>query len=154
MSDMIRRAAVAGSFYPASANQLEKMVAGMVNDTAPKEEAIGLVCPHAGYIYSGPVAGAAISRVQLTDTVIIMGPNHTGLGRPFSLMAAGAWETPLGNVEIDADLAGKLLAKSSYLEDDADAHLREHSHRGAAPLPAALQERRQDSAHRAVTRRW
>ena len=127
MTAMIRKPVVAGSFYPASPSKLEEMVTGMVDDSARKEEVVGLICPHAGYIYSGPVAGAAISRIRFTDTFIIMGPNHTGLGKPFSIMTSGTWETPLGNVEIDSDLAAKILGNSSYLEADADAHLHEHS---------------------------
>jgi len=103
------------------------MIESMVDDSLPREEVVGLICPHAGYIYSGPVAGAAVSRIKFTDTFIIMGPNHTGLGKPFSLMTSGTWETPLGNVEIDSDLAEKVLGNSSYLEADAEAHLREHS---------------------------
>ena len=103
------------------------MVQSLVDASAVKEDAVGLVCPHAGYVYSGAVAGAAISRARLTDTVIILGPNHTGLGKPFSLMPAGTWETPLGGVDIDEELARNLLADTSYLEEDAEAHLREHS---------------------------
>ncbi|MGA3094287.1 MAG: AmmeMemoRadiSam system protein B [Dehalococcoidales bacterium] len=127
MTAMIRKPVVAGSFYPASPSKLEEMIAGMVEDNAPREEVVGLICPHAGYIYSGPVAGAAVSRIRFTDTFIIMGPNHTGLGKPFSIMTSGTWETPLGNVEIDAELAQKLSGNSSYLEEDVNAHLREHS---------------------------
>jgi len=127
MTAMIRKPVVAGSFYPASPSKLEEMITGMVDDSAPREEVVGLICPHAGYIYSGLVAGAAISRIRFTDTFIIMGPNHTGLGKPFSIMTSGTWETPLGNVEIDAELAQKLAGNSSYLEEDINAHLREHS---------------------------
>ena len=109
MTAMLRKPAVAGSFYPGSKKDLEEMIAGMVDDSAPKEEVVGLICPHAGYIYSGPVAGAAVSRIQFAGTFIIMGPNHTGLGKPFSIMTSGTWETPLGNVEIDSELAQKLV---------------------------------------------
>jgi MEMO1 family protein len=127
MTDFVRKPAVAGSFYPGSKKELSDLVESMVQHEEPKEEAIGIVCPHAGYVYSGPVAGATISRVQVTDTVIIIGPNHTGLGLPFSIMTAGKWETPLGAVEVDSHLATKLLETSDYLEEDTEAHLREHS---------------------------
>jgi MEMO1 family protein len=127
MTDNIRKPAVAGTFYPATKKELAALVDSMIADDEPKEEALGVICPHAGYIYSGPVAGAVLSRVQVTDTVIIMGPNHTGLGRPFSIMTSGNWETPLGAVEIDSELATKLLQHTSYLEEDADAQVREHS---------------------------
>jgi hypothetical protein len=118
---------VAGQFYPASASELKSMLKGMVDKKAKKQEVIGLVSPHAGYIYSGAVAGATISRIRFKDTFIIMGPNHTGSGKPFSIMTEGAWKTPLGEVEIDSELGKKLLAHSRYLEEDKTAHLYEHS---------------------------
>jgi hypothetical protein len=124
---MIREPAVAGQFYPGSPAQLREMIAGMVDEKAAREEVIGLVVPHAGYIYSGAVAGAAISRVKFKETFIIMGPNHTGLGKPFSIMTDGMWRTPLGEVEIDSELAKRILASSKHLEEDYDAHRFEHS---------------------------
>jgi AmmeMemoRadiSam system protein B/AmmeMemoRadiSam system protein A len=124
---MIRQPVVAGQFYPASPSQLKSMIKEMVDEKAEKEEVIGLVSPHAGYMYSGPVAGALVSRIKFKDTFIIMGPNHTGLGKPFSIMTEGAWKTPLGDVEIDAELAQRILAVSRYLKDDEVAHLQEHS---------------------------
>ncbi|MGD9394755.1 MAG: MEMO1 family protein [Dehalococcoidia bacterium] len=124
---MIRKPVVAGQFYPAPASELKTMIGSMVKEKAVKEEVIGLVSPHAGYIYSGVVAGATISRVKFKDTFIIMGPNHTGAGRPLSIMTEGAWQTPLGEVEIDTELAKKILADSKHLEEDEAAHLYEHS---------------------------
>ncbi len=124
---MIRKPAVAGQFYPARENDLQEMIRGMVDETAAKEDVIGLVSPHAGYIYSGPVAGAVFSRVKFKDTFIILGPNHTGLGKPLAIMTEGKWETPLGEVAIDAELAGQILTGSQYLQADPSAHHREHS---------------------------
>jgi len=124
---MIRNAAVAGQFYPASVPDLKAMIEAMVDETVEKEEVIGLLMPHAGYPYSGPVAGVTISRVKFKDTFIIMGPSHTGMGKPFSIMAEGIWRTPLGEVEIDSELSKKLLATSSYLQADTTAHLHEHA---------------------------
>jgi AmmeMemoRadiSam system protein B len=124
---MIRSPVVAGQFYPASASELKAMIKKMVDEKAKKEEVIGLISPHAGYIYSGPVAGAAISRIKLPETFIIMGPNHTGSGKPFSIMTEGKWKTPLGEIEIDSELGKKLLANSRYLQEDKAAHLYEHS---------------------------
>ncbi len=124
---MIRQPVVAGQFYPDSPSQLKEMIRGMVDEKAEKEEVIGLLSPHAGYIYSGPVAGATISRIKFKDTFIIIGPNHTGMGRPLSIMTEGVWKTPLGEVEIDSELAKQILATSSYLEEDAKAHQYEHS---------------------------
>ena len=124
---MVRRPVVAGQFYPAQASRLSEMISGMVDATAEKEEVIGLVSPHAGYPYSGPVAAAVISRVKFKDTFIILGPNHTGMGKTLSIMTGGSWETPLGSIDIDAELAGQILATSKYLEDDDKAHQYEHS---------------------------
>jgi len=124
---MIRNAVAAGRYYPGSASEIREMMEVLVDKTAKKEAAIGLLMPHAGYPYSGPVAGATISRVKFKDTFIIMGPSHTGLGKPFSIMTEGKWQTPLGEVEIDSALGKKLLATSDYLQEDETAHLHEHA---------------------------
>ena len=100
---MIREPAVAGQFYPGSAPQLRKMIKSMVDEKAEKTDAIGLVLPHAGFVYSGPVVGAVLSRVRMKPTAVILCPNHTGRGKLFSLMAEGAWKTPLGQVDITGD---------------------------------------------------
>jgi AmmeMemoRadiSam system protein B/AmmeMemoRadiSam system protein A len=124
---MIRPPVVAGQFYPASPSQLKAMIKGMIDEKAEKEEVIGLVSPHAGYEYSGPVVGALVSRIKFKDTFIIMGPNHTGRGKAFSIMTEGVWQTPLGDVEIDSELAKRILGISRYLKEDQAAHLDEHS---------------------------
>ncbi|HIE17048.1 MAG TPA: AmmeMemoRadiSam system protein B [Dehalococcoidia bacterium] len=124
---MVRNPIVAGQFYPGSASQLERMIEGLVDREAEKVEAVGLVSPHAGYVYSGAVAAAVISRIKFQDTFVILGPNHTGRGKAFSIMTRGKWRTPLGEVGIDAELARRILAVSSYLEEDAAAHQYEHS---------------------------
>ena len=124
---MIREPVVAGQFYPGSPGQLKSMIERLVDEKVVKEDLIGVVLPHAGYPYSGPVAGATISRVRFKDTFIIMGPSHTGMGKPFSIMTEGTWKTPLGEVQIDSELGKQLLASSSYLEEDPLAHQSEHS---------------------------
>ena len=124
---MIREPIVAGQFYPGSSDGLKRMIASMVDDGAEKVDAIGLVSPHAGYIYSGIVAGAVLSRVKFKDTFVILGPNHTGRGKAFSIMTKGTWKTPLGEVEIDSELGKLILASSSHLEEDHLAHQFEHS---------------------------
>ncbi len=124
---MIRNPVVAGQFYPGGHGQLRSLLKGMVDEKAAKEEVIGLLSPHAGYIYSGPVAGATISRIKFKDTFIIIGPNHTGKGEPLSIMTEGTWKTPLGNVEIDSELSKRILATSKYLKEDFLAHQYEHS---------------------------
>ncbi len=124
---MIRNPIVAGHFYPASASSLEAQVRGFIDEKAPKEDVIGLVSPHAGYVYSGSVAGAVMSRIQFKDTFIMLGPSHTGAGRPFSIMTEGSWETPLGEVGIDSRLGKQILTRSRHLEEDHVAHVHEHS---------------------------
>src|SRR3989304_1699689 len=124
---MIREAAVAGQFYPERPYELSSMIKKMVDETVAKEDVIGLIAPHAGYIYSGAVTGAVISRVKFKDTFIIIGPNHTGAGKPLSIMTEGVWRTPLGDTEIDSALAKKILESSKYLQEDSLAHEDEHS---------------------------
>ena len=124
---MVRNPVVAGQFYPGSADQLRSVIRGLVDEEAVKEDVIGLLSPHAGYIYSGPVAGATISRIKFKDTFVIMGPNHTGSGQPLSIMTEGVWKTPLGEVEIDSELGKQILAASDYLQEDQVAHQHEHS---------------------------
>ena len=124
---MIREPVVAGQFYPKSPSSLEAQVSSYIDKKAIREDVVGVVSPHAGYMYSGAVAGAVISRIKLKDTFVIMGPNHTGYGKPFSIMTAGTWRTPLGEVEIDSQLAKQILAESRNLEEDQVAHIYEHS---------------------------
>ena len=124
---MIREPVAAGQFYPGSAEGLRSMLESMVDDRAPKSNAIGIIAPHAGYIYSGMVAGAVISRIKFKDTFVMLGPNHTGQGKEFSIMTEGTWITPLGEVDIDTKLAKQILASSSYLKEDSLAHAYEHS---------------------------
>jgi len=124
---VIRTAAVAGQFYPRDQEGLLKAVGKLVDATVLKQEARCVVMPHAGYLYSGPVAGKTISHVNVKDTVLILGPNHTGLGLPYSIISEGAWETPLGEVKIDSVLAKLMLQGSEFIKIDENAHMFEHS---------------------------
>lgn len=124
---MIRNPIAAGRFYPGMASALNAEIQRLVDRDAPKVRAIGLVSPHAGYPYSGLVAAETLSRIQFEDTFVILGPNHTGRGVPFSIMTQGVWHTPLGEVEVDATIAQQILEHSEYLEEDAVAHQYEHS---------------------------
>ena len=124
---MLRHPAVAGHFYKGSPEALMQQVREFIMPGVAKTKALGIVSPHAGLIYSGSVAGAVYSRIELPDTMVLIGPNHTGLGEPVSLMARGRWETPLGLVEIDESLADSILSKSARIHEDSLAHLREHS---------------------------
>src|SRR4030066_1911240 len=124
---MIRSPVVAGQFYPGSPDGLRGMIESMVDKRARKVEVIGLVSPHAGYIYSGAVAATVISRCKFKDPFVILGPSHTGRGKAFSIMSEGTWKMPLGETEIDSELGKRILASSSYLEEDHVAHQFEHS---------------------------
>lgn len=124
---MPRNPYVAGYFYPGSAAEIEAMMAEFVDRDAPKEDAVGVLVPHAGYQYSGAVTGATLSRIKFKDTFIIMGPTHSGQGKPFSVWAGGSWQTPLGEIEVDTELAQKMIALSKHLEADQRAHQEEHA---------------------------
>ncbi|MDI6734629.1 MAG: AmmeMemoRadiSam system protein B [bacterium] len=124
---MVRKPVVAGQFYTANPEHLEEEIKGYFIPNATKEEVLGLVAPHAGYMYSGSTAGAVYSRIKPAQTFIILCPNHTGYGKPYAIMTKGSWETPLGNIPIDFQLANQLLTSSKYLEEDHLAHLYEHS---------------------------
>jgi MEMO1 family protein len=103
------------------------MVDGFLDKTAPRNHAFGIVAPHAGYMYSGRVAGAVYSRIEIPTRAIIMCPNHTGLGRPLSIMPQGVWETPLGAMQIDGEMCDLLMEVNPALEDDIMAHRFEHA---------------------------
>ena len=124
---MKRNPAVAGQFYPASPQDLSRQVEGFITPDAEKEDAIGIVSPHAGLIYSGKVAGEVYSRIRMPHTVILLGPNHTGIGRPVSIMSSGSWQMPTGELNIDEEAAARLKGKTALVEEDPTAHTMEHS---------------------------
>lgn len=118
---------MAGQFYPSSPRELKSQIERLVEEKAEKKDALACMLPHAGYMYSGAVAAETVSRINIKDKIILLGPNHTGYGVPFSIMTEGCWQTPLGDIEIDTVLAKKILQDSKYLEDDILAHAYEHS---------------------------
>lgn len=125
-----RAPVVAGRFYPANPQELRREIARFCE--APKAEkwvktTRGCLVPHAGYVFSGRVAGTVYTRLPPPDLVILLGPNHTGLGRGAAVWPEGAWRTPLGEVPVDGDAARELIGRSEILEFDEDAHLHEHS---------------------------
>ncbi len=124
---MIRRAAVAGYFYSGNQKGLETELSSLLTGEQGKEEAKAVVCPHAGYIYSGAVAGAVYSRVDIPRYVIVMGPNHTGTGKKVAIMTEGSWETPLGTIPVKSELARMITEGAGIVEDDPRAHMAEHS---------------------------
>jgi len=122
----IRKPAVAGRFYPADPGELRRTVESFF-EPAEKRQAIGVIVPHAGYMYSGPVAGAVYSQIEIPTRNIVLCPNHTGFGTPLSIMKSGAWQTPLGNIEVDEELCEALITADPYLQDDVEAHKFEHA---------------------------
>ncbi|MGH9532421.1 MAG: AmmeMemoRadiSam system protein B [Terriglobales bacterium] len=138
MGTVVRPPAVAGFFYPSQPETLLRDVRSYVEPAKERVRAVGCVAPHAGYMYSGHVAGAVYGRLDLPRRFVILCPNHTGAGEPLAIMSSGAWKTPLGEARIDEDLAGRLLSGFSYLTEDAGAHRREHALEVQLPFLQAL----------------
>lgn len=124
---MTRLPAVAGQFYPAEPDDLSREIQRHILEKPAKSRVIGVVVPHAGFMYSGDAAGAVYSRIEIPDTVIILGPNHTGQGERISIMTHGTWTMPFGNLEIDSELAQAICEESFLIRPDVRAHLYEHS---------------------------
>jgi AmmeMemoRadiSam system protein B len=128
MNPALRSPAVAGRFYPAGADELLRDVRQYTAARAgPVVGAIGCVAPHAGYIYSGGVAGAVYSRILIPERCVILCPNHTGKGQALAVMASTAWQTPLGEVAADTGVANELLRRFPALREDSGAHRSEHA---------------------------
>jgi len=123
----VRIPAVAGQFYPSTSLGIKNQISGFIDKRTDKQDVIACMLPHAGYMYSGAVAAKTVSRINIKKKIIFLGPNHTGSGAEFSIMTEGVWQTPLGEVNIDSAFAKKILSASTYLKDDALAHLHEHS---------------------------
>lgn len=124
---MLREPAVAGRFYPADPATLSADIRSYLSPPQPRTRAIGCIVPHAGYMYSGHVAGAVFSKLDIPSCCIILCPNHTGRGHPLAVMDEGAWQTPLGQMAIDVGLAAKLLESFPALTSDSAAHQFEHA---------------------------
>lgn len=137
----VRKPAQAGAFYAASPSELKAQIEGcFLHKNGPgqlprvaspgQRELVALVCPHAGYMYSGPVAAHSYGGLAADgkpDSIIIFGPNHTGLGSAVSIYPDGKWVTPLGELVIDSGLAAEIRGKSKIIDVEEDAHLYEHS---------------------------
>jgi AmmeMemoRadiSam system protein B len=137
----IRRPTQAGAFYEGDAESLKRQIEEcFLNKLGPGEipkvaknalkHVVGLVCPHAGYMYSGHVAAHAYYKLAVDgkpEVVVILGPNHTGYGSALALMSEGSWQTPLGNVDVDKEMAKEIVAQSKIIDIDDSAHRFEHS---------------------------
>ena len=122
----IRPAAVAGKFYPQDPKKLLASIHSYISEE-PRQPAMGCVVPHAGYMYSGHVAGAVYARVEVGRRCIVLCPNHTGQGTPLSIISRGSWQTPLGNAGVDSELADALMGAFPLLTEDSAAHRAEHA---------------------------
>jgi len=119
---------VSGSFYPGEPAGLRRDVESFLEpEESGPVDALGVVVPHAGYMYSGTVAGRVYATARLPRRLVLLGPNHTGLGRPVAVMNRGCWETPLGPALIDEPLADLILDAASGADEDSAAHRAEHS---------------------------
>lgn len=124
---MQRQPAVAGKFYPDGEQGLRASLAGLIPKSRSRRDVKGVISPHAGYVYSGAIAGRMFSGIAIPKTVLIIGPNHHGAGMPAALYPDGEWLTPLGVSPIDPRLNRLLLKNTPYLRSDALAHVSEHS---------------------------
>lgn len=123
----IRKPAVSGQFYPGNPIRLSDEIERLIDSKTEKKKAIGVISPHAGYIYSGQVAGMVYSAIEIPESVIILGPNHTGYGPRASIMDTGSWQMPMGEVEIDQEIAQTILQDSDIIQSDTSAQMLEHS---------------------------
>jgi AmmeMemoRadiSam system protein B len=144
MTSAVRTPAVAGRFYPGRAEELLRDVREYTSPLESPVEAgriaaIGCVAPHAGYIYSGGVAGAVYSRLEIPERCVILCPNHTGKGRPLAVMANTTWQTPLGEVAANAEMGAQLLRRFPALQEDSAAHRAEHAIEVQLPFLQARQ---------------
>jgi len=137
----VRRPTQAGAFYEGSAESLKRQIKEcFLSELGPGKvpevkadgprKIVGLVCPHAGYMFSGPVAAHAYYELALDgtpETAVIFGPNHTGYGSPLAVMNEGVWRTPLGDLEVDSETANQIVREARIVDVDELAHRYEHS---------------------------
>lgn len=137
---MHRQAIVAGQFYPGQPRVLAETVSHFLAAAEAPGAAptIAAMVPHAGYVYSGAVAGKTLGSARLAPTVILFGPNHTGMGRPLAVWEEGFWELPGGGLNVDEALADALIEAVPGFVADFDAHLHEHSLEVVLPFLAAI----------------
>jgi AmmeMemoRadiSam system protein B len=138
---MIRLPAVSGRFYPADARELARQIGEFCPNGNHKIPVLGCMVPHAGYMYSGSVAGSVYASLEIPRTCILVGPRHFPRGEDMAILTEGSWQTPLGEAPIDSALASRLARACSLLREDSVAHEREHSLEVQLPF---LQQLRKD----------
>jgi AmmeMemoRadiSam system protein B len=124
---MIRPPAVSGRFYPSDEKKLALEIEKYTSSANKKSFARGCVVPHAGYLYSGHVAGAVYSEIEIPARCILLGPRHFPGGEAMAIISEGSWRTPFGDAQIDSELAAELKRACPLLREDRMAHEREHS---------------------------
>lgn len=138
-SDTPRKSVVAGRFYPDDAQTLRADVRRFLSLRPRKlvcldgKDVLAAMVPHAGYVFSGPIAGVTLGRIAPPARIILLGPNHTGGGAPISIWSGGPWQTPLGSMDIDGPLRQELV-DSGCFTPDTGAHVQEHSLEVLAPF--------------------
>jgi len=134
----VRTPAVAGMFYPKTQKELKSTIRdcflhsygpGKLSPSLHNEKIIGVICPHAGYMYSGPIAANSYYAIssQQPDLVVVIGPNHWGVGCNVATMKEAVWKTPLGDIEVDSEAAVEINKASKIIELDLFSHTRDHS---------------------------
>ena len=124
---MVRQPAVAGHFYPSDPRELANQIEEYSPQSKAKQRVLGCVVPHAGYMYSGHVAGAVYSSIEIPRRLILLGPRHFPQGQPLAILSEGSFATPLGQAQIDEALARELAREYPLLREDSVAHAHEHS---------------------------
>ncbi|HSG84147.1 MAG TPA: MEMO1 family protein [Nitrosopumilus sp.] len=134
---MIRKPVVAGQFYPERKEDLKNMIKHCIdheygpgnNPKTSNDKIYGIICPHAGYVYSGPTACHSYKAIssQNPELAIIIGPNHFGVGKDAATMIDSQWQTPLGMVSIDSESAKQVAEISEFIEIDEYSHSQDHS---------------------------
>jgi len=127
MDTSTRQPAVAGAFYPGTKRELEDALTTLVPEVEHRHELLACISPHAGYVYSGSVAGRLFAHLSVPRRVIVIGPNHTGAGARIAVAPHTSWDTPLGEQLLDTELASRLVETVPKAELDSRAHWREHS---------------------------
>jgi AmmeMemoRadiSam system protein B len=126
-------------FYPGDKRQLQEQLKAFVKPSSAPKRVLAAISPHAGYMYSGGVAGAVFSQIEIPETVVILGPNHRGLGARVAVESSGSWEMPMGAVPINETLARLIVDKGGdSIKDDPQAHAMEHSIEVQIPFLQAL----------------
>ncbi|MFV2071433.1 MAG: AmmeMemoRadiSam system protein B [Thermoanaerobaculales bacterium] len=127
MDPTVRQPAVAGTFYPGTAAGLNRQVREFISEKPEPHRLLACIAPHAGYVYSGGVAGALYGHLDVPRDVVILGPNHTGIGAPVAVAPHARWSTPSGDRKVGVELAAALVERYRAATFDADAHRGEHS---------------------------